>query len=68
MAHLAHLAFGIGTSEVEHVLATQCLQQSLPKTFRITVEGSLGPAVTAKDIALGVIGHIGTDGASGCVH
>ena len=61
------LAFGIGTSEVEHVLATQCLQQSRPKTFRITVDGELGPAVTAKDIALGIIGHIGTDGASGCV-
>jgi 3-isopropylmalate/(R)-2-methylmalate dehydratase large subunit len=61
------LAFGIGTSEVEHVLATQCLPQSLPKTFRITVDGKLGPAVTAKDIALGIIGHIGTDGASGCV-
>src|SRR6202161_2717119 len=61
------LAFGIGTSEVEHVLATQCLQQSRPKTFRITVEGELGQAVTAKDIALGIIGHIGTDGASGCV-
>src|SRR6202166_3226826 len=61
------LAFGIGTSEVEHVLATQCLPQSLPKTFRITVDGKLPPAVTAKDIALGIIGHIGTDGASGCV-
>src|SRR6202453_1249220 len=46
------LAFGIGTSEVEHVLATQCLPQSLPKTFRITVDGKLGPAVMAKDIAL----------------
>ena len=61
------LAFGIGTSEVEHVLATQCLPQSRPKTFRITVEGETGPAVTAKDIALGIIGHIGTDGATGCV-
>src|SRR6201996_5136581 len=61
------LAFGIGTSEVEHVMATQCLQQSRPKTFRITVDGQAGPAVTAKDIALGIIGHIGTDGASGCV-
>src|SRR6201985_2098189 len=61
------LAFGIGTSEVEHVMATQCLPQSLPKTFRITVEGELRPAVTAKDIALGIIGHIGTDGASGYV-
>src|ERR1700746_1224135 len=59
------LAFGIGTSEVEHVLATQCLPQSRPKTFRITVDGELGPAVTAKDIALGIIGRIGTDGATG---
>ena len=61
------LAFGIGTSEVEHVLATQCLPQSRPKTFRITVDGEVGPSVTAKDIALGIIGHIGTDGATGCV-
>jgi 3-isopropylmalate/(R)-2-methylmalate dehydratase large subunit len=61
------LAFGMGTSEVEHVLATQCLQQVRPKTFRITVDGELGPAVTAKDIALGIIGHISTDGATGCV-
>ena len=61
------LAFGIGTSEVEHVLATQCLQQSRPKTLRITVDGKLPLAVTAKDIALGIIGHIGTDGATGCV-
>ncbi len=61
------LAFGIGTSEVEHVLATQCLPQSRPKTFRIAVEGELPPAVTAKDIALGIIGRIGTDGATGCV-
>jgi 3-isopropylmalate/(R)-2-methylmalate dehydratase large subunit len=61
------LAFGIGTSEVEHVLATQCLPQSPAKTFRISVEGTLPPAVTAKDIALGIIGRIGTDGATGCV-
>jgi 3-isopropylmalate/(R)-2-methylmalate dehydratase large subunit len=61
------LAFGIGTSEVEHVLATQCLPQSRPKTFRISVVGELGPAVTAKDIALGIIGRIGTDGATGHV-
>ncbi len=61
------LAFGIGTSEVEHVLATQCLQQSRPKTFRISVEGTLPPAVGAKDIALAIIGRIGTDGATGCV-
>ena len=61
------LAFGIGTSEVEHVLATQCLQQSRAKSFRISVEGTLPPAVTAKDIALGIIGRIGTDGATGYV-
>jgi 3-isopropylmalate/(R)-2-methylmalate dehydratase large subunit len=61
------LAFGIGTSEVEHVLATQCLPQSKPQTFRISVEGTLPPGVTAKDIALGIIGRIGTDGATGCV-
>jgi 3-isopropylmalate/(R)-2-methylmalate dehydratase large subunit len=61
------LAFGIGTSEVEHVLATQSLQQSRPKTLRITIDGKLPAAVTAKDIALGIIGHIGTDGATGHV-
>jgi 3-isopropylmalate/(R)-2-methylmalate dehydratase large subunit len=61
------LAFGIGTSEVQHVLATQTLPQSRPKTFRISVEGTLPPAVTAKDVALGIIGRIGTDGATGCV-
>jgi 3-isopropylmalate/(R)-2-methylmalate dehydratase large subunit len=61
------LAFGIGTSEVEHVLATQTLPQSKPKTFRITVEGELPPGVTAKDVILAIIGRIGTDGATGCV-
>src|SRR5271163_4765282 len=61
------LAFGIGTSEVEHVLATQTLPQSRPKTFRISVDGDLSAAVTAKDIILTIIGHIGTDGATGCV-
>ena len=61
------LAFGIGTSEVEHVMATQCLQQSRPKTFRISVEGELPQGVTAKDIVLGIIGRIGTDGATGHV-
>ncbi|MGC1295909.1 MAG: 3-isopropylmalate dehydratase large subunit [Alloacidobacterium sp.] len=61
------LAFGIGTSEVEHVMATQCLQQSKPKTFRISVEGELPQGVTAKDIVLGIIGRIGTDGATGHV-
>ena len=61
------LAFGIGTSEVEHVMATQCLQQDRAKTFRISVEGDLPPAVGAKDVALGIIGRIGTDGATGYV-
>ncbi|HEX4007171.1 MAG TPA: 3-isopropylmalate dehydratase large subunit [Acidobacteriaceae bacterium] len=64
---LGSLAFGIGTSEVEHVLATQCLPQSKPKTFRIAVEGELPEGVGAKDIVLGIIGRIGTDGATGCV-
>ncbi|GGG76711.1 3-isopropylmalate dehydratase large subunit [Edaphobacter dinghuensis] len=59
------LAFGIGTSEVEHVMATQTLPQSKPKTFRITVDGELPFGVTAKDIILDIIGKIGTDGATG---
>ena len=61
------LAFGIGTSEVEHVLATQTLPQSKPRTFRINVEGTLPTGVTAKDIVLHIIGRIGTAGATGCV-
>jgi len=61
------LAFGIGTSEVEHVLATQTLPQSTPKTFKIAVEGELPAGVTAKDIILAIIGKIGTDGATGYV-
>src|SRR5580658_4179854 len=61
------LAFGIGTSEVEHVLATQTLPQARPQTFRIAVEGALPKGVTAKDIVLAIIGQIGTDGATGCV-
>jgi 3-isopropylmalate/(R)-2-methylmalate dehydratase large subunit len=61
------LAFGIGTSEVEHVMATQTLPQSKPKTFRITVDGELPFGVTAKDIILDIIGRIGTDGATGYV-
>src|SRR5579885_1254197 len=61
------LAFGIGTSEVEHVLATQCLPQRKPRTMKIEVTGTLPPGVTAKDLALGVIGKIGTDGATGYV-
>src|SRR6476646_2025210 len=61
------LAFGIGTSEVEHVLATQCLQQRKPKTMLIQINGKLGDGVSAKDLALGIIGKIGTDGATGHV-
>jgi 3-isopropylmalate/(R)-2-methylmalate dehydratase large subunit len=61
------LAFGIGTSEVEHVLATQCLPQRKPRTMKIEVSGRLPDGVTAKDLALGVIGRIGTDGATGYV-
>jgi len=61
------LAFGIGTSEVEHVLATQTLLQLKPKTMEIRVEGRLPDGVTAKDIILAVIGRIGTDGATGYV-
>jgi len=61
------LAFGIGTSEVEHVLATQCLRQSKPKTMEVRVDGALPFGVTAKDIILGVIGQIGVDGAVGHV-
>jgi 3-isopropylmalate/(R)-2-methylmalate dehydratase large subunit len=61
------LAFGIGTSEVEHVLATQCLPQKKPKTMQIHVSGKLAEGVTAKDLALGIIGRIGTDGATGYV-
>ncbi len=59
------LAFGIGTSEVEHVLATQCLRQTRPKTFEIRVEGKRGTGITAKDIILAIIGRIGTAGATG---
>jgi 3-isopropylmalate/(R)-2-methylmalate dehydratase large subunit len=61
------LAFGIGTSEVEHVLATQCLPQRKPKTMLIQVKGKLGEGVSAKDLALGIICKIGTDGATGHV-
>jgi len=61
------LAFGIGTSEVEHVLATQCLPQVKPRTMKIECSGVLPPGVTAKDLALAIIGTIGTDGATGYV-
>ncbi len=61
------LAFGIGTSEVEHVLATQTLIQQPAKTLRITVDGLTGPYVTAKDLILAIIGRIGTAGGTGHV-
>jgi 3-isopropylmalate/(R)-2-methylmalate dehydratase large subunit len=61
------LAVGIGTSEVEHVLATQCLVQAKPRSMRIRYEGSLGYGVTAKDLILATIGQIGVDGAAGHV-
>lgn len=59
------VAFGIGTSEVEMVLATQCILQPRPKTMRITVDGRLGKNVTAKDMALYIIAQLGTGGATG---
>jgi 3-isopropylmalate/(R)-2-methylmalate dehydratase large subunit len=59
------LAFGIGTSEVEHVLATQCMVQAKPKSMRIRYEGALGFGVTAKDLILATIGQIGVAGAVG---
>jgi 3-isopropylmalate/(R)-2-methylmalate dehydratase large subunit len=59
------LAFGIGTSEVEHALATQCLIQKKSKNLRVRVEGALGRGVTAKDVVLAIIGRIGTAGGTG---
>ncbi len=59
------LAFGIGTSEVEHVMATQCLVQKRPKTMRITYGGELGAGVTPKDLILATIGRLGTGGMTG---
>lgn len=61
------LAFGIGTSEVEHVLATQCLRQTRPKTFEVRIEGRLSRGVTAKDVILYIIRTIGTGGGIGSV-
>jgi 3-isopropylmalate/(R)-2-methylmalate dehydratase large subunit len=61
------LAFGIGTSEVEHVLATQCLVQKRPKTMEIRVDGHLSPRCSAKDVILAIIGKIGTAGGTGYV-
>src|SRR5919107_62621 len=59
------LAFGIGTSEVEHVLATQCLPQSKPKAMRVTLTGVLSAGVTAKDVALALMGRLGVSGGAG---
>jgi len=61
------LAFGIGTSEVGHVLATQCLLQSRPKTMEVRVDGRLGPGVSAKDLILAIIARIGVSGGTGHV-
>jgi 3-isopropylmalate/(R)-2-methylmalate dehydratase large subunit len=61
------LAFGIGTSEVEHVLATQTLPQARPKTMAVTVDGSLPDGVTAKDLVLTLIAHVGTGGGQGYI-
>ena len=61
------LAFGIGTSEVEHVLATQCLIQRRPRTFEVRVDGTLHPGVTAKDVILALLARIGIGGGTGHV-
>ena len=61
------LAFGIGTTEVEHVLATQCLLQNRSKTYEVRVDGALKPGITAKDIILSLIARIGIGGGTGCV-
>ena len=61
------IAFGIGTSEVEHVLATQTLMQAKPKTMAVTVNGSLPDGVTAKDLVLNLIAHTGTGGGQGYI-
>jgi len=60
------LAFGIGTSEVEHVMATQCLLQKKSRNMLVSVDGEVGAGVTAKDIVLAIIGRIGTAGGTGC--
>ena len=62
---LGALAFGIGTSEVEHALATQCLIQKKSRNMLVSVDGDLGPGITAKDIVLAIIGEIGTAGGTG---
>jgi len=63
---LGAYAFGIGASEVAHVLMTQTIWQQKPKRLRITVDGVTAPGISAKDIVLGIIAHIGADGATGC--
>jgi 3-isopropylmalate/(R)-2-methylmalate dehydratase large subunit len=63
---LGAYAFGIGASEVAHVLMTQTIWQKKPKRMRVTVDGAVGPGISGKDIALAVIAHIGTAGATGC--
>ncbi|TMC06080.1 MAG: 3-isopropylmalate dehydratase large subunit [Chloroflexi bacterium] len=62
---LGAMAFGIGTSEVEHVMATQCIRQNRPRRMAVTVEGDLPPGVTAKDVALGLIRQVGVKGGQG---
>ncbi|MDH4225576.1 MAG: aconitase family protein, partial [Deltaproteobacteria bacterium] len=64
---LGALAFGIGTSEVEHVLATQTLPQAKPKTMRVHFEGNAPPGISAKDMALAMIGQLGVSGGTGYV-
>ena len=64
MVRLACLAHGIGTSEVEHVLATQCLVAKKMKNMRVTVDGTVGAGVTPKDVVLAIIGKIGTAGGN----
>jgi 3-isopropylmalate/(R)-2-methylmalate dehydratase large subunit len=61
------LAFGIGSTEVGHVFATQCLLQRRPKTFAVNVDGALAPGVTAKDLILSIVGRVGVDGGTGHV-
>ncbi len=63
---LGAYAFGIGASEVAHVLMTQTIWQKKPKRMRVTVDGKVAPVITAKDIVLAIIAHIGADGATGC--
>jgi 3-isopropylmalate/(R)-2-methylmalate dehydratase large subunit len=63
---LGTYAFGIGASEVAHVLMTQTIWQKKPQRMRVTVDGAVAPGISAKDIVLAIIGHVGADGATGC--